>query len=65
MFPGVTDRGKTLKNFSNTICIGNDTTALADNQIILGNTLQTVYVQNAIQVVSDERKKYEKEGFFN
>jgi hypothetical protein len=34
----------------------NNTTSLADNYIRLGNTLQTVYVENAIQVVSDERK---------
>ena len=47
------------QNFNNTICIGNNTIANADNQVILGDTLQTVYVQNTIQVVSDERKKYD------
>ncbi len=41
------------------ICIGNGTIANDNNQIILGTPSQTIYVQNAIHVVSDERKKYD------
>jgi hypothetical protein len=54
------------QNYSNTICIGNNTIANGDDQIILGTNqvisgvpFQTVYVVNAIQITSDEKKKYD------